>query len=508
TVGNGHSQGIYVGPGVNGVRIEENLIDHNGWRHGVESDRTWYNHNIYLQTGARNVEIRGNIISRAGFYGVKANAGGLIRGNFFIRNSEAVYLESDATVEDNVITESVDHPLQHWGVGINTQKASSAVIRGNLIAHSLSGGNGPKAAISLFHNGATFRGVVEKNVVYNWRIGLWNHSPGEGAGSVIIRENQFQVNDQGTAVYHRTNAPVDRFLYAHNTYAAGERTRVNNIAGTLRLPAEWKQQLGESSAKFARVSYPDATRNLARYQESIGASGDFGAFIAAARAVHRGNFNRSYSAGAINSFFRSGFGMEAAGNFTPVGGGAVGSAPAGSVQPSSQPGTPTSPSAPGGAQLPPAPGIQSFTIDRSSAPHSIYVRFNVNVRPSLSKNDLRVVHLPTGRLVPVRSMTWSAEHNRARFNIRVADLPDGKYRATIHAGSVANTQGVELSGSRSIKFHMLAGDTDGDGRLTFRDGSILVNRFNRSGTFASGDLNLDGQVNLEDFVVLAGRASL
>ena len=49
---NTHSQGIYIDGDTQRVTVEENVLDHNGWRQGVQSDRTNFNHNLYSGAGA------------------------------------------------------------------------------------------------------------------------------------------------------------------------------------------------------------------------------------------------------------------------------------------------------------------------------------------------------------------------------------------------------------------------------------------------------------------------
>jgi len=115
TVGNGHAQGIFIGGASKNDTIEENILDHNGWRQNTPSDRTFYNHDIYSYNGAMNIVVQNNIIADAGFYGLKFNSGGTATGNLFLHNSESIYLESAATIRDNVISEAVDMPSNSWG---------------------------------------------------------------------------------------------------------------------------------------------------------------------------------------------------------------------------------------------------------------------------------------------------------------------------------------------------------------------------------------------------------
>lgn len=414
-VGNGHAQGIYIGPRSANVTVEENIIDHNGWRQGINSDRTYFNHNIYAKEGATGVVIRNNVISQASFYGVKLNAGGVVSGNFFVRNAESVYLEAGATIEDNVITESVDMPSLNWGVGINTQKASKAIIRRNLITNSLSGTGGPKSAIQLFDNNMTFSGTIERNIVYNWATGLSVDSA--GGGTVTIRNNQFQVGNNNTAADHRSDAPISGFDYANNIYSAGSQSNVNKVEGARKSLGQWSSAVDETNARYESVDYPDPDRNTARYATAAELGNSFANFINSARGTNREGITSVFSATTINAWFRAGF--------TGIG----------SV-----------------ATVDEGPGVRGFSFDDSTAPRAVYVRFTQNVRPSLSKTDLRVINSETGERVEIASMTWSAEKRQARFNIRTADLPPGLYHAVIGAGKVENANGTPLAASRGFEF--------------------------------------------------------
>ena len=56
---------------VEGLLIEENVFDHNGWAPDVEESAcaTMYNHNLYLT--ANDLVVRGNVIARAASIGIK-----------------------------------------------------------------------------------------------------------------------------------------------------------------------------------------------------------------------------------------------------------------------------------------------------------------------------------------------------------------------------------------------------------------------------------------------------
>ena len=223
-VGNGHSQGIFIGATSVNDTIEENILDHNGWRQGHPEDRTFFAHDIYSYNGATNIVVQNNIIAEASFYGIKFNSGGTATGNLLIQNSESVYLESNATIAGNVVTEAVDMDGTSWGVGINTQKAPSATISNNLVDDLLSSvGTSGWAGIELFNNGTPFAGSVTNNIVYNWRgDGILAQTPGNGTGSVVISGNDVQMaNQPATAMTQTSTTPQgDIFLFKQCTYWA------------------------------------------------------------------------------------------------------------------------------------------------------------------------------------------------------------------------------------------------------------------------------------------------
>src|SRR5205085_966696 len=136
--------------------IEENVLVHNGWRQGTQSDRTGYNHNVYTASGASGIVIRNNISSQASYYGLKLNSGGTVTGNLLARNSYSLYMEKDTTATDNVITEGVNFGTSAFAVGIETQISPSATIRHNLILKNTATGTSGNFGIHLNSAAATF----------------------------------------------------------------------------------------------------------------------------------------------------------------------------------------------------------------------------------------------------------------------------------------------------------------------------------------------------------------
>src|SRR5207247_2730040 len=83
--GVGHSQGLYVSE-VNGLLIEGNLFDHNGWNEQNGSGQTIFNHNVYMSGQNWNIVARKNISARASSHGMQARSGGKVEDNVFLAN--------------------------------------------------------------------------------------------------------------------------------------------------------------------------------------------------------------------------------------------------------------------------------------------------------------------------------------------------------------------------------------------------------------------------------------
>jgi hypothetical protein len=85
-------------------------------------------------------------------------------------------------------------------------------------------------------------------------------------------------------------------------------------------------------------------------------------------------------------------------------------------------------------------------------------------------------------------------------------LPDGRYTATLAAGSVTDFAGRPTATDLVVNFTFLNGDANRDGRVNLNDFNVLAANFGGTGkTLSQGDFTYDGRVNLDDFNVLAGK---
>jgi len=467
----GRSQGIYVGASGKRVTIEQNVVDHNGWRANTTGDRSDMNHNIYAINNATDIIVRDNIDTQASFYGAKMNSGGTVTGNFFARNSESVYMENHTHAEGNVITEAVDldrtptvPTVTPWGVGINTQSSPSATIRHNLITKVLSTNASGVAGIQLFNQGGVaFSGVVDFNTVYSWRNGLLITAAGNGPGSVVIRDNDLQAVFASTAAAaQRSSSPASTFAFANNVYSSGTPATANKVGNNLVSLGTWNSSTSETNARYQTLAYPNANRSIADYNASVGGAASFDAFIATARAMQKTNWNTAYTAAAINPWFWDGFDK----------------------------GQPP-------AVLAARPSLQQL-------PQSVDLTFSKDVGASLSGSDVQTQNLTTGASVS-STLVYSRASTIGRLTFGPA-LPDGNYRITIPAGAITDRAGRPSTANQVVNFFLYRGDANFDRTVNLDDFTLLAPNFGQTGrVFSQGDFNYDDAVNLDDFTLLAAQ---
>jgi hypothetical protein len=138
--------------------------------------------------------------------------------------------------------------------------------------------------------------------------------------------------------------------------------------------------------------------------------------------------------------------------------------------------------------------------------HQVQVSFGEDVGATLVREDLEVRNLTTGQTVPASAFTFQASGNPTRaFWTANAPLPDGNYRVTLPAGSVADVWGNRLRAPFTFDFFILTGDVNRDRMVNGTDFAILAGNFGKlNATYGQGDLNGDGAVDGSDFALLAG----
>jgi hypothetical protein len=298
SIGNAH--GIYIGGMNRDVTIEQNILDHNGWKKDAFGP-TIYNHSIYAMPGSKGIVVRGNIIARASMTGIQMRSGGIVEGNVFVRNPLGVLAAGgDSRISDNVFIEGTDIGSQPSGVAVDAVNLPSLVLRNNIIANDASPTGTGVTGIKLQHsiNNADISG----NIIYNWRRGLRNG----GGSNITVARNQFQdPGNQHFLVDHPSNGGT---RYTGNTYSSG-RSKPFRMQSSERTFTQWKTS-PEPDAVDKNLAYTDPRRSLASYNASIGGSASLDSFLSAARTLSRQTWKSSLTASSVIAYIRAGFGTE------------------------------------------------------------------------------------------------------------------------------------------------------------------------------------------------------
>jgi hypothetical protein len=311
-----HAQGIFA-DGVDGLLIEENVLDRNGWGPEVPT-ANMFRHNIYIQgkvgddKGCTGVVTRGNISARASATGFMQRPGGVVEGNLLLQNPIGIQFgysggpPAGGGVRGNVVIDGRDIGRgEPRAFGVWLTNVDEAAVEDNIIAHQRTGTHN---AIAINVDGSHRGLVVKDNIVYDWAdpqgdgASLTWH--GAATGRILVEDNHFQQVAGGGLVGHSAEAG-DRFWYRGNRYYSVRSGRDEFWSQTTY--AQWVEQMGEEGSVFAPVSYADAGRTIERYMEGLGRAGGIEAFLMEAREQSRANWREEFSAAAVIRFVREGF---------------------------------------------------------------------------------------------------------------------------------------------------------------------------------------------------------
>jgi hypothetical protein len=320
----GHSQGIYT-ESVNGLVIEENFFDHNGWNEtAAHASKTGFNHNMYIHVGCKDLVVRRNISMRASSHGLQARPGGMVDENLFVDNPLALSFGLvlggssplpggvSGELRGNVLRDGSDiSDTEPRGYGMEIANMKSGLVEDNIIAHDKSIKD-YGAAIELHNNEGEGVGLnnltIKNNIFYDWRGNL-KVAP-QTFMSVLFEDNQVQSpGDMTTGAYYSNNAPNSaQFKYSGNQWLTGaDAAKWFFVGGKFISFDQWVTQV-EANAEKIQISFPDPERTLSKYHGSLGKEMTFDAYVAAARQQSFKNYKYEYTAlGPIN-YIRNGFG--------------------------------------------------------------------------------------------------------------------------------------------------------------------------------------------------------
>lgn len=331
-----HSQGAYI-EGIDGILLEGNTFDHNGWNDTVPSGKpTIFNHNVYVQGISKNLVARGNIFSNASSHGLQARPGGIIEDNLFLDNpiglSFGLVNGSGPLVPGGVTGKIASNVFvggrgiggEPRGIGLelaNIKAGAGVTVEKNIFTKSYEGG--VFAAINLSvsnnqNNGEMAGGLndltLKDNIVYKWQRGVWINPALKNGGSgpysvnnLSFLNNDYQEIKLTNILYHGIPVQAGNETLSGNRYhqqnSGGAPVFMNGKGFDLQT---WFSSY-ESSGQAVKANYVDPERDVNSYSFALGGAGTNGDFLAKARANSKDNFKAGFTAALANAYIRAGF---------------------------------------------------------------------------------------------------------------------------------------------------------------------------------------------------------
>jgi hypothetical protein len=323
---NGHPQGLYA-HNVDGLLIEENLFDHNGWNAAVpDAGPDMFCHNLYINNGNFNVTVRGNIIANASSHGMQLRCGGEAMNNLFVHNAIALSLGGGNNPEPggvsalalgNVILEGKDiDPSLPRGWGLWFGNIAEGQASYNVVANNTEGSAPLALLLAGDDQGDTGFGAgvnnlqVDHNVFRNWGGNIRIDGGSWQVTNVDIFDLDVQdMTHAGPLVDHSTLGNSDNVDAGFNRFYSKLTpgtawTKFQLVDHTIDY---WKSQVGDTTSDDVLVSYANPSVSVASYNAVIGGPASLSAFLVEARKQSKTYWRREYQASCVNRYVRAGF---------------------------------------------------------------------------------------------------------------------------------------------------------------------------------------------------------
>ena len=321
-----HSQGIFADD-IDGLVIEQNVFDHNGWHATVDgAEATIFNHNLYLNNGNRDVAVRDNLISRASSHGLNLRCGGIAEDNLLYGNALGMQLGGgthptaggvEIAVRRNVILASRDIGDAPRGFGMAIANIRRGVIEHNVIANpaskaDMTRGIGLVGEAKGKYGDATVgvrKLTIRENVIYEFDIALMLE--GEVFEDVRFENNRMTTTSTARRLVHQepTDRGLEGLMFSGNVYHHPLDDRMwLRLSDRARLKwRDWRQATGETDGRWQVVEYPQPSIE----PHEVAEMPSFDAWINHLATRPRGTWDARHSVRAVcDAVLRTGFGME------------------------------------------------------------------------------------------------------------------------------------------------------------------------------------------------------
>jgi hypothetical protein len=309
-----HSQGLFVKDS-NGVVIEENFFDHNGWNEGIsDANATMFNHNLYLQKGVMGIEFHGNITARSSGAGIQMRSGGNASENVIYANPLGIRFgyrtidwpseSASGSLIDNVVLGGPLAVTDGAGIGIWVERADDTLVKGNVVAQYHEGSLARAYTLGGHAGDIDYIG----NVAYEWvsssGLGMGIKSSVSGEGTIRFLGNHWYMpgTDRVFSI-----ADTNGMEFGDNgVYGFDSDDDVFHIEGSVINHDEWVELDNVEGDDLEDMQFPDAGRNLEGYARHLGYD-DTEAFFSAARDQSRTNWDARLTGRAASEWIRAGY---------------------------------------------------------------------------------------------------------------------------------------------------------------------------------------------------------
>jgi len=327
-----NSEGMFIWH-VEGILIEENVLDHNGWNDNVPgAGATMFNQNVYIQNGCLNATFINNISCRAGSHGLQQRCGGLTQNNLFIGNSLGLmsgggsFPEHDGVqciVDRNIITEPKDiSPSLPRGCSLEISNITNGSVTNNLIFRNLDA-HDPRGiyihGTAVANDGTPTIGVhnvlLSRNVIYNMPQPFLIEGNATQITGITMRGNDAQDHVgllQWIHLWNQMNASAAANIQSTNNTFWSDHLPAGDwmYVGTPMNFAQWQAALHDNSSTVVNKGYFDSNATIASYNAFAGGQATLADFYTQIRAQRKGHWNAFYTTAVINRWLRRAFDMQ------------------------------------------------------------------------------------------------------------------------------------------------------------------------------------------------------
>lgn len=260
-------QGLFC-DNVDGLLLEGNVFDHNGWSETVPGAwRNQFRHNVYQSERVRRAVTRRNVFSRAASHGIQMRGGGVLEENLFVDNAiGATVCGADSTCRRNVFVGGTDiSDKLPRGRGLTVESAL-ALVEENLFAHK-GGSEGVRSEGAIFLQASDHTppggvsAILRGNLVWDWY-----GNAVDCLGGVIALEavgNDFVITGKNRRIVNLKTVPPKLQLGGNRYWSddAPPTGWMRRGADTVPLDA-FSAAAGDATSRAERPAYPDPGRSV------------------------------------------------------------------------------------------------------------------------------------------------------------------------------------------------------------------------------------------------------